>query len=53
MDGNADLAEMMQNQFSDNDDIAELVEEEAPKEKEEDREMIETGIDPDEWAREC
>lgn len=36
MDGNADLAEMMQNQFSDNDDIAELVEEEAPKEKEED-----------------
>jgi len=53
MDGNADLAEMMQNQFSDNDDIAELVEEEAPKEKEEDWEMIETGIDPDEWAREC
>lgn len=53
MDGNADLAEMMQNQFSDGEEIAELVEEEAPKEKEEDWEMIETGIDPDEWAREC
>jgi hypothetical protein len=39
MDGNADLAEMIQNQFDDNDDIAELVEEEMPKganDKEED-----------------
>lgn len=51
MDGNADLAEMMQTNFDDDDDIAELVEEEVPKanEKEEDREMIETVVDPDEW----
>jgi hypothetical protein len=38
------------------EDIAELVEEEMPVAsnlKEEDWEMIETGIDPDEWLREC
>lgn len=51
MDGNADLAEMMQTNFDDDDDIAELVEEDVikPNEKEEDREMIETVVDPDEW----
>lgn len=38
------------------DDIAELVEEDMPlpsNQKEEDREMIETVIDPDEWLWEC
>lgn len=55
MEGNADLADNVQDNFSDDEDIAEFVEEEIPRDQkeEEDREMIEAGIDPDEWEREC
>lgn len=55
LDGGADLADMQVNP-EEEEDIAELVEEEMPVAsnlKEEDWEMIETGIDPDEWLREC
>ena len=55
MEGNADLADAVHNDFSDDEDIAELVEVDEPRDlgKEEDREMIDTRIDPDEWLREC
>jgi len=52
MEGQADLADMMQQDFSEEEDIAELVEEEEVQEKDEDWEIIEAGIDPDEWERE-
>ena len=52
MEGQADLADMMQQDFSDEDDIAELVEEEEIVENQEDRKIIEAGIDQDEWERE-
>lgn len=58
MEGNADLADMVVEDNISEEDIAEFVEEEiltVPRDQkdEEDREMIETGIDPDEWEREC
>ena len=51
MEGQADLADVQQ-EISDEEDIAELVEDEEVVEKDEDREILEAGIDPDEWERE-
>lgn len=56
MEGNADLADMVMDDLSEDEEIAEFVEEEIPRDaqEEEDREMIDGGrIDPDDWEREC
>lgn len=58
MEGNADIADMVNNDIDDDDDIAELVEEGANDLKANDFEnpdnaIIEAAIDPDEWYREC
>ncbi len=54
-EGMQDLADQVFNDFSDDEDIAEMMEESIPRDaaKEEEREMIEAEIDPDEWLREC
>ena len=54
MEGNID--DLINQDLSDDEDVAEFVEEipdDIPHVKDEDHEMIETGIDPDEWIREC
>jgi len=55
MEGNADLADMIMDDISDTEEIAEFVEEEIPRDqaREEEREMIDGAIDPDDWEREC
>lgn len=54
MEGNMD--ELINQELSDEEDVAEFIEEipdDMPMVKEEDREMIEAEVDPDEWIREC
>ena len=57
MEGNADIADMVNNDFDDDDDIAELVETGANDLRAndfdgQDNAIIEAAIDPDEWQRE-
>lgn len=56
MDGNADIADLVNNQLDDDDDIAELVDGvgdlKANDFENPDNAIIEAAIDPDEWYRE-